>query len=191
MPDQAPITQLLHACTGGEQGAIDRLYPAVYAELRRIAHRHVRRERNGHTLHTTALVHECYLRLVDGTQATWQDRAHFLAVASKVMRHILIDYARRRTAQKRGGERRRVTLDNEVLAVEAQAGELISLDEALSALAQRHVRMAEVVECRFFGGMTVKETAAALDVSLRTVERDWTRAKAHLHQALASGEAGR
>jgi RNA polymerase sigma factor (TIGR02999 family) len=163
----------------------DRLFPAVYDELRRIAHRHMLRERHGHVLDTTALVHECYLNLADRTTPSWDDRAHFLAIASKAMRHILIDYARRRKAQKRGGDRHRVTLEDRMVAVDAQAAELLSLDEALTALARRHARMATVVERRFFGGMTISETAASLDVSTRTVEKDWTRAKAYLRRALA------
>ena len=188
MPDQAHITELLCSYGSDERDAFDRLFPAVYDELHRIAHRHMQRERSDHTLGTTALVHECYLSLVDQTRTSWQDRTHFYAVASKAMRHILIDYARRRMAQKRGGKRDRVPLDDAMAAVETQAAELLSLDEALTALAERHARMAQVVECRFFGGMTVKEIAATLDVSKRTVERDWTRAKAYLHQALAADE---
>ena len=188
MPDQAHVTELLRHYGDDGRDAFDRLFPAVYDELRRIARHHMQRERAGHTLGTTALVHECYLNLVDQTRTSWQDRTHFYAVASKAMRHILIDYARRRTAQKRGGDRNQVTLDDAMAAVETQAAELMALDEALTALAERHPRMAQVVECRFFGGMTVKEIAAALDVSARTVERDWTRAKAYLHQALAAEE---
>lgn len=183
MPDHAPITELLRA-RGTDADVADRLFPVVYDRLRCIAQRHMQRERQGHTLGATGLVHECYLKVVDQTQTTWEDRAHFFAVASKAMRHILIDYARRRTAQKRGGDRHRVTLDAGMGAVEMQAAELISLDEALTALAERHARMARVVECRFFGGMTVKETAEALDVSARTVERDWARARAYLARAL-------
>ncbi len=180
-------TDLLLDYGAGEREAFDRLFPSVYEELRRIAHYRLQHERSGHTLNTTALVHECYLNLIDRTRSSWQDRAHFLAVAAKAMRHILIDYARRRNAQKRGGGQRPVALEDEMGAVAAQAAELISLDDALTALADRHARMAEVVECRFFGGMTVKETAAALNVSERTVERDWTRAKAYLYQMLQPG----
>ncbi len=189
MPDQAHITELLRRYGDDERDAFDRLFPAVYDELRRIAHRHMQRERAGHTLGTTALVHECYLGLVDQTRTSWNDRAHFFAVASTAMRHLLIDYARRRTAQKRGGKRKRVTLDDAMVAAETEAAELISLDKALTALSEKHARMGRVVECRFFGGMTVEETAAALDASARTVERDWTRAKAYLRQALANDEA--
>lgn len=190
MTSQHYTTDLLIEGGAGEREAYDRLFPAVYDELHRIAHRQLQRERSGHTLDTTSLVHECYLNLIDRTRSSWNDRAHFLAVAAKAMRHILIDYARNKAAQKRGGERRRVTLEAETLAVEAQAVELISLDRALSELARRHARLGAVVECRFFGGMTVDETAAALDVSKRTVERDWTRAKAYLQQELHPNEAG-
>lgn len=192
MPDQTDITDLLQAYGQGDSGAFDRLFPAVYDELRRIAHRHMQRERSGHTLTTTALVHECYLNLADQTRTSWQNRAHFFAVASTAMRHLLIDYARRRTAQKRGGDRNRISLDeampNTLSVNQTDAAELISLDDALTALAQEHARMTRVVECRFFGEMTVKETASALDVSTRTVERDWTRAKAHLAQMLRAEE---
>lgn len=184
MPDRGDITALLVAHSAGEGDAFDRLFPAVYEELRAIAQRHMQRERAGHTLAATALVHECYLNLADLTRSSWQDRAHFFAIASRAMRHILIDYARRRAALKRGGDRREVTLDDAMGAAEEDAAELLALDDALTELSSRHERMARVVECRFYGGMTVAETAAVLDVSPRTVERDWTRAKAHLRRAL-------
>ena len=183
MSDQAHTTELLLDYGAGGD-TLDRLLPIVYGELRRMAHRHMRRERSSHTFSTTALVHEVYLRLVDQSRVEWTDRAHFLAIASRAMRRILIDYARRRKALKRGGNRRRVVFDDAAAAVEAEATELISLDDALTELTRRDERLGKVVECRFFGGMTVKETAAALDVSVRTVERDWTRAKAYLQRAL-------
>jgi RNA polymerase sigma factor (TIGR02999 family) len=184
MPDSQPVTALLRAYTRGDDGAFDKLFPLVYDDLRRIARRLLRRERAHHTLGTTALVHECYLNLVDRTQCSLTDRAHFFAVAARAMRHLLIDYARRRNAQKRGGSRTRVPLDDAMISVEAQAADLLALDRALDRLADHSPRMVCIVECRFFGGLTVKETARALDVSPRTVQRDWTRAKAHLQRAL-------
>jgi RNA polymerase sigma factor (TIGR02999 family) len=179
-----PVTQLLLDYRRGDQQAFDRLFPLVYEELRRIARRLLRGERAHHTLGTTALVHECYLNLVDRSQCSFNDRSHFLAVAARAMRHLLIDYARRRGAQKRGGNRHRVTLDQTVLSVDDQAADLLAIDQALDALAERDPRMGQVVECRFFGGLTLEETASALGVSVRTVQRDWTRAKAYLHRAL-------
>lgn len=190
---QPPVTQLLAALSRGDTGAFDRLVPLVYDDLRRIAHRHLASEREGHTLNTTALVHEAYLRLVDRTRASWTDRAHFYAVASRVMRHILIDYARRRGRVKRGGDAVRVPLERTAVAKEKTAGpalvELLALDEALTRLSERHARMGRVVECRLFGGMRMKEIAGALETSLSTVERDWRRAKAYLYRDLAP-EAG-
>lgn len=174
---------LLDACAGNLD-VIDRLLPLVYDELRRLAHRHLRRERADHTLDTTGLVHEVYLQLVDQTSVEWRDRAQFFAFASKAMRHFLIDYARRKNAQKRGGRRRRVELEAHMLPVEEQVAELLALDDALTDLAAHDARMARVVECRYFGGMTMKDTAEALGVSKRTAERDWTRAKAYLYRAL-------
>lgn len=181
---RAQVTQLLLDHQAGDARAFDRLFPIVYDELHRIAHRHLQRERAGHTLKTTALVHECYLDLADHEGSTWEGRAHFLAVASKAMRHILIDYARKRNAQKRGGGQHRVTLDEGMMSVEAQAAELLSLNDALSQLEALDARLAQVVECRFFGGMTVQETALALGTSERTVRRDWQRAKAYLYRTL-------
>lgn len=180
---QSQTTDLLLEHGAGED-TLDRLFPAVYDELRRIARIHMRRERSNHTLATTELVHEAYLNLIDQTRIEWKDKTHFLAIASRAMRRLLIDYARRKKAKKRGGDRGRITLDNNVLSVDAQATELLSLDKALATLAEHHERMAEIVECRFFGGMSTKETASALDVSTRTVERDWSRAKAHLHRMM-------
>lgn len=184
MSESTPVTELLHDHRQGDEEAFDRLFACVYDELRRIAHHLLRKERADHTFSTTALVHECYVNLADRTRCTLQDRAHFFAVAARAMRHLLIDYARKRRAQKRGGDRRRVTLDHEMISVEEQAADLLALDHALDQLADRSPRMARIVECRFFGGLTVQETAQALGVSSRTVQRDWTRAKAYLHRAL-------
>jgi RNA polymerase sigma factor (TIGR02999 family) len=178
------VTRLLLDLRRGNGQAFEKLFPLVYDELRRIAHFLLRKERANHTLGTTALVHECYLRLVDHTRCSYNDRAHFLAVAARAMRRLLIDYARKRNALKRGGKQHRVSLEQEMISIEEQAHDLLALDQALDQLAERSPRMSRIVECRFFGGLTVKETAGALDISPRTVQRDWTRAKAYLHRAL-------
>ena len=167
---------------------MDRLLPLVYDELRRVAHRQLGRERPGHTLSTTALVHEAYLRLVDQTRARWVDRAHFFAVAAGVMRRILVDYARRYRAAKRGGDARHVDLDQVEVSLEDRSEMLINLDEALGRLAELNPRLTQVVEYRFFGGMTEEETAEALGVTDRTVRRDWIKAKAWLSRELADAE---
>ena len=182
------LTRLLASCSAGDEGAFDRLIPLVYSDLKRIAHRRLRGERADHTLDTTAVVHEAYLHLVDAATATWRDRAHFFAVASRVIRHVLIDYARRRDALKRGGDRLRVPLRENTASREPRTVDLLALDEALEELADHDERMARIVECRFFGGMTMEETSEAVGVSLRTAERDWTRARAHLYRML--NEAG-
>lgn len=179
------ITELLAAHARGESDALDRLVPLVYDDLRQIAHRHMAGERDGHTLNTTAVVHEAYLRLADHDRPEWADRAHFFAVASRVMRHILIDHARGRGRQKRGGDAVTVPLHQVSPGRQDPATELLALDEALTRLAERHERMGRVVECRLFGGMRMEEIARALDTSLSTVERDWRRARAYLSRALA------
>lgn len=179
------ITRLVEQWSRGDQTAFDQLIELVYDDLRQIAHRHLRLDRPDHTIDTTALVHEAYLKLAQHPDGVWRSRAQFFAFASKAMRHILIDYARRRHAAKRGGTRIKVPLRDNMAAVDAEAAELLALDEALEMLGERHERMARVVECRFFGGLSVAETAEALDSSIRTVERDWTRARAYLYQALA------
>lgn len=182
---QGQVTRLLASCSEGDDEAFDRLIPLVYADLKGIAHRRLCSERADHTLNTTAVVHEAYLQLVDGSTATWQDRTHFLAVASRVIRHILIDYARRRGAIKRGGDRLRIPLHENVVGQEPRTVDLVAVDEALQELARHDERMARIVECRFFGGMTMEEAGAAVGVSLRTAERAWTRARAHLYRALS------
>jgi RNA polymerase sigma factor (TIGR02999 family) len=189
MAERDGVTQLLSECARGETDAFDRLIPLVYDDLRRIAHRRLRAERAGHTLGTTAVVHEAYLQLVDQATATWRDRAHFFAVAARVIRHILIDYARRRGAQKRGGGEVQFSLREDLTGSDPKTVELLELDQALSRLAEFDPRLERIVECRFFGGMTMEDTATALGVSQRTAERDWTRAKAYLYQAL--GDSGR
>lgn len=187
VPSPAPreqITALLLELDGGDARAADLLVPLLYDELRRIASRQLRRESAGHTLQTTALVHEAWLRLVDQTRIRWINRAHFFAVASRLMRRILVDHARRVNAGKRGGGWRRLDLDDAEIPLEERAGVLVQLDEALERLAALNPRLTRVVECRFFGGMTEEETAAALGVTDRTVRRDWVKAKAWLQQAL-------
>lgn len=176
------VTALLIAYRNGDHGAFDRLVPLVYDDLRRIARRH--RRRGGKTLDTTSLVHESYLKMVDQSQVAWQDRAHFLAVSARAMRQVIISYARRRNAAKRGGGDEPITLEEGRIAVDQQAERLLSLDHALSRLAETHERLARIVECRFFAGLSEEETAAALDISLRTAQRDWMRARAWLKQEL-------
>jgi RNA polymerase sigma factor (TIGR02999 family) len=178
------ITELLGAVEGGDPATVARLLPLVYEELRRMAHRALLAEREDHTLNTTALIHETYIRLADQARTCWSSRAHFLGVASVAMRRILVDYARARKSQKRGGERRPITLADDMAGVDQRGDTILELDEALSALAGLNARLARVVECRFFGGMTVEETAAALDVTTRTVERDWHKARAWLYDRL-------
>ena len=180
------ITDLLLEIRRGNPEAMGRLFPAVYGGLRRIASRQLQGERPGHTLGTTGLVHETYLKLVDQTRVQWQDRSHFYRVAAVAMRRILLDYARRHRSKRRGGELRRITLDENATA--AERGEtLLALDEALERLAALNPRLSQVVECRFFGGLTEEETAEALGVPLRTVQRDWTKARGWLYAEL-SGE---
>jgi RNA polymerase sigma factor (TIGR02999 family) len=178
------ITGLIIAARRGSHDALDRLYPIVYEELRRIAHRALVGERDSHTLSTTALVHEAYLKLVDQDRASWNDRAHFRAIAATAMRRILVDYARRQKRLKRGGERLPVTFDNAMLVADERADTLLAIDEALSALSMLNERLSRVVECRFFAGLTAEETAAALQVTTRTVERDWQKARAWLYTQL-------
>lgn len=180
------IDGLLAQCSAGDDAAFDRLIPLVYEDLRRIAHRQLAGERVGHTLSTTAVVHEAYLQLVNQATASWRDRAHFFAVAARVIRHVLIDYARTRGRQKRGGGAIQIPLNEELDGRGPDTVDLLALEEALSELARRDPRLDRIVECRFFGGMTMKDTAEALGLSLRTVERDWMRAKAYLYQALGS-----
>jgi RNA polymerase sigma factor (TIGR02999 family) len=184
MAPQADVTQLLLDWRDGDDSAADRLMSLLYGELKEIAHRHLSREAVGHTVNTTALVHEAYVGLADQTRLEWQNRAHFLAASSRVMRHILIDYARRRGAAKRGGDRIRVPLHDAVATVEAPGVDLLDLERALTSLAERDERMARVVECRYFGGMTEEESAEALGVSARTVGRLWTRARVYLLKEL-------
>jgi RNA polymerase sigma factor (TIGR02999 family) len=187
-PAASDVSALLRAWTDGDQQALARLTPIVYAELRRLAHRYMRQERAGHSLQTTALVNEAYLRLVDYKRMQWQNRAHFLAVAAQAMRRILVDRARRHNA-KRGGRAEHVPLEAEAVMSVDRSDDFVSLDEALNALAERAPRKAQVVELRFFGGLSVEETAAVLRVSSITVLREWKTAKAWLYRELTGGPA--
>jgi RNA polymerase sigma-70 factor, ECF subfamily len=180
------ITDLLVAWGDGDRAALDQLVPLVNAELRRLARGYMRGERPGHTLQTTALVNEAYLKLVEQNRIRWQNRAHFLAIAAQQMRRILVDYARRRQYQKRGGGALQVTLGEAEGLADERTPDLVALDEALAGLAEVDPRRARVVELKFFGGLTTEEAAEALGVSVTTVERDWTVAKAWLHKTVMS-----
>ena len=184
MAEELNISQLLRELSHGQPDALDRLVPLVYEELRRIAHGQLRGERPGHTLNTTALVHETYLRLVKIDQVEWRDRAHFFAVAARVMRRILIDYARARRREKRGGDPVQVPLAEELELPVARADDLIALEAALTRLEAQSGRQCRVVECRCFAGMSVEETAAALGTSPATVKRDWAFSRAWLNREL-------
>ena len=186
--DRTQATLLLAAAREGDERAVDRLFPLVYDELRRLAQAHLRSERVGHTLPATGLVHEAYLKLFEQS-AAWQDRAHFLAVASRAMRQVLIDHARARLADKRGGGAARATLHTDRLDLldgdaDDQAALILSVDDALSRLALRDAGLAKIVELRFYGGLEVEETAEALGISPRTAARQWARARAYLREHL-------
>ncbi len=178
------ITALLLAAREGDPEVLDRLFPLVYDELRAVAHNRLAAERDGHTLNTTALVHETYVKLVDQTRVQWRDRAHFFAVAARAMRRILVDHARRHATDKRGGGLRRVPLEVAELTVTERAEVLIEIDDAVERLGKLDDRLGQVVECRFFGGLTEEETAAALGVTARTVRRDWRKARGLLYSWL-------
>ena len=183
-PPSSHVTGLLVAWGGGDQSALEQLMPLVHVELRRLARREMGRERPNHTLQTTALVNEAYIRLIDLSRVRWQDRAHFFAMSSRLMRRILVDHARARQSQKRGGGVPRVSID-EALAVAPERGpDLVALDDALQALATLDERKSRVVEMRFFAGLSVEETAEALHVSPETVMRDWRLAKVWLLREL-------
>lgn len=178
------LTELLTEWREGDGGALEKLTPLVYDELRRIAHRYMQRERQGHTLQTTALINEAYVRLSSEQKIEWQNRAHFFAVMARVMRHVLTDYARRRSYAKRGGALQQVSLAETDLMTQERAVELVALDEALEELAGVDPRKGRVVELRYFGGLSLEETAEVLDVSLMTVRRDWRAAKAWLYRRI-------
>jgi RNA polymerase sigma-70 factor (ECF subfamily) len=190
LPDHAPssdVTVLLAQLADGDQKAASRLVPLVYSELRRMAARYMRRERVDHTLQTTALVHEAYLKLVEQTSSSWENRAHFFAVAAQVMRHILVDHARGHLREKRGGGQAVLQLDEGLVFSPEQSSRLLEVDTALHRLIELDPRQGKIVELRFFGGLTVEETAAVLGISPKTVKRDWSVAKAWLHGELKQG----
>lgn len=182
--DRQHVTLLLEAWAAGNDAATEELLPIVYGELRRLARRHMARESPGHVLQTTALINEAYLRLADATGIAWQNRAHFFAVASRTMRRILIDIARARRHQKRGGRAIHVTFSEDLALPAMDAETVLGVHQALDTLAAAHPRKAKVVEMRFFGGMSLEESAAALGISPETAKRDWRFAKAWLHREL-------
>ena len=178
------VTQLLLDWGDGNQEALDDLMPMVYEELRLMAHRQLRGERAGHTLNTTALVHEAYFKLVDQNRVEWQNRAHFFGIAAQAMRRILLMYARARHRQKRGGGQEPLPLDDVIALTDARAEALIDLDDTLTRLENIDERLVRIVECRYFGGLTIEETAQALDLSPATIKREWRAARAWLQRAL-------
>jgi RNA polymerase sigma factor (TIGR02999 family) len=181
---QQQVTQLLSNWRGGDRTALEKLIPLVQPELQRLAHRYMSRERPGHTLQTTALLDDAYLELSDKTHPQWQNRAHFFAVAAQLMRRIMVDHARQRQALKRGRDAIKVTLDDSLVAGESRSAELLALDEAMENLALFDRRQAEVVEMRYFGGLTMEEIAEVMKVHVNTVTRDWRAARAWLFAAL-------
>ncbi len=185
-PACGEVSNLLRAWSDGDRGALDRLTPIVYEELRRLARRYMNRERTGHSLGTTALVNEAYVRLVDYKRMRWQNRAHFFAVSAQLMRRILVEHARRRNL-KRGGKVQHVSLETAAMIGSGRPRDLVALDEAIEALARLDPRKAHVVELRFFGGLSVEETAEVLKVSSVTVMRDWSTAKTWLYREMTSG----
>jgi RNA polymerase sigma-70 factor (ECF subfamily) len=188
-PPQHEITQLLAQWREGNQSALDDLYPLVYDELHRLARRYMSRERKGHTLQTTALINEAYVRLVDQKNVQWANRSHFFAISAQIMRRILIDHARRHQYAKRGGGARQVSLEEAATVVPDQSEELLRLDEALKSLAEMDPRRSQVVELRYFGGLNNEEIAGVLHISENTVTRDWNMARAWLHQQLTGSGA--
>ena len=179
-----PVTQLLQAWRAGDQAALDQLLPLVQTELNSLARRMMSRESPGHTWQTADLLHEAYLRLAGQSQLEWQDRAHFFAVAAQVMRHLLVDHARARQMQKRGGDAQRVELEETSMAAPERSTELLALDEALTRLADFDAQKSRIVELRYFGGLTVEEVAEVLGIAVITVKREWARAKLWLHKEM-------
>jgi RNA polymerase sigma factor (TIGR02999 family) len=182
---QWEITHLLLAWGEGDQLALEKLMPLVYEELRRVARHYMNRQRPGHTLQTTALVNEAYLRLIDSSKVQWQNRAHFFAVSAQLMRRILVDFARERTSLKRGEGARQLSLDQALEISSERSADLIALDDALKTLARMNSRQSQIVELRYFGGLSEEETAEALKISQRTVRRDWSLARAWLYRELS------
>ena len=187
LPPSKPheITELLEQWSGGNQAALDQLYPLVYEELRRLARSHMRREPKGHTLQTTALINEAYVRLVDQQSVRWQNRSHFFAISAQIMRRILVDHARRHLQAKRGGGAKRISLDEVMIVAKERSEEVLMLDEALANLARLDPRRSQVVELRYFAGLNNSEIASVLKISENTVMRDWNLARAWLYQQLS------
>jgi RNA polymerase sigma factor (TIGR02999 family) len=185
-PSPHEVTQLLLAWSNGDQEVREELMSVVYQELHRLAHHHMKRESPGHTLQTSALVNEAFLRLIDQRNVQWRNRAHFFGIAAQMMRRILVDYARNRRYAKRGGDARQVTLNDDLIVTDQRSADVVALDEALSELANIDDRKSKVVELRFFGGLSIEETAEVLAVSPGTVMRDWTLAKAWLKRAMTA-----
>ena len=189
-PSPPEVSGLLQAWRGGDKVALDRLVPLVYGELQRLAHRYMIREKAGHSLQTTALINEAYIRLVDLSRIEWRDRAHFFAIAARFMRRILVDRARSRAYLKRGGRAKMVSLDEALVVQPVSSPDLVKLDDALNALGELDPRKAKVVELRFFGGLSEQETAEVLGISRKTVERDWRMAKLWLVSEMSDGASG-
>ena len=186
-PSAQVVTQLLIEWSNGDKSALDRLTPLIYDELRRLAHHYMSHERAGHTLQTSALVNEAYLRLVNRRDVHWQNRAHFFAIAAQLMRSILVDHARSHAYAKRGGGARKVALDDEVAIVsQERAAEVVALDDSLKRLAELDAQQSRIVELRFFGGLTIEETAEVMNLSPATIKREWSTAKAWLYRELTS-----
>jgi RNA polymerase sigma-70 factor, ECF subfamily len=188
-PQQHEITQLLAEWSDGNQSALDELYPLVYEELHKLARRYMSREKKGHTLQTTALINEAYVRLVDQRNVHWANRSHFFAISAQIMRRILIDHARRHAYAKRGGGAQQVSLEEVAIVATEKSAEILRLDEALTTLAKMDPRRSHVVELRYFGGLSNEEIAGVLNVSENTVTRDWNLARAWLHQQLTGSAA--
>jgi RNA polymerase sigma-70 factor (ECF subfamily) len=182
--EPSSLSHLLKRWSDGDREALEELTPMVYAELHRMAQRHMRKQPSSHTLQATALIHEAYLRLLGHSEKRWENRLHFFGVAAQTMRHILVDYARARKTGKRGGEARVVSLEEAAIVSRQRAAELIALDDALAELSRLSPRQGRIVELRYFGGLTVEETAEVLKVSVDTITRDWRQAKAWLHREL-------
>ena len=188
MQDKGIVTQLLADHRSGDEGASERLYEIVYDELREMAQRQLRFRKPGETLNTTGLVHEAYLKMFDRSDGDWKDRAHFFAVTARAMRQILVDYARRSSAEKRGGKAHRTDLHASLIKDTDEPVDILDLEEALNQLQELKPRLAQIVECRFFGGLSIEETAEVLGMSSRTVDRDWYKAKSFLYLALSGDE---
>lgn len=186
-PSPQEVTGLLIAWSKGDQAAFDRLLPLIYNELRQMARRYMARRQPGHTLQTTALIHEAYLKLVEPRDKQWQNRAHFFGVAALAMRHILVDYARAKQTERHGGGAPTISLDEALTIAQERTAELVALDDALQELAKLDPRKSQMVELRFFGGLNIEETAVALGISAPTVRREWRSARAWLYRAISEG----